>query len=342
MNKWYDHNGNNSDVVISSRIRLARNFADHKFPGRIEDEDAIKMCNQVVSRFQSNFDSQYDYIFMNSCNENKKKALKERRIISSALVKANNGAAIVSKDEGTVVLVNSDDHIRIQTLESGMNLTACFDRANQVDDFIDRNFDYAFDSQYGYKTTYPTNLGTGLRAGFTLHLPALNTSKKINQIISEVGRFGLKMKTLYGDDDVAYANLFQVSSQKSLGMTEQAIMKDLEDIVLQIVEQERHQRQYLYEKDKYATEDLAYKSYGVLKYARKLSYRDAMTLISELMLGISLGIITVDDTDGLAVNRILTEIQPAVLFNSVNQTISVDDMEVLRAQYLRNNLPKII
>lgn len=342
MNKWYDRNGDCSDVVISSRIRLARNFSDYKFGERLEKEDADRMVNSIVGSFQRNFDNEYDYIFMTGCTDTKKKALKERRIISSALVKSSSGAAIISKDEGTVIQVNSDDHIRIQVLESGMNLMACFNKANEIDDYIDANFDYAFDPKYGYKTTYPTNVGTGLRAGYTLHLPALKESKKISQIMSEVGRFGLKIKPLYSDDDNVYGNLYQVSTQKSLGLTEEAIIKDLDDIVKQIVSQERSQRQYMYEKDKYHAEDVAYKSYGVMRYARKMSYRDAMSLLSEFMLGVSMGIITIDEPQGLAINKLLMDIQPAVINNTSQKAISVDDTEVLRAQYLRNNLPQVV
>ena len=342
MNKWYDRENENSDVVISSRIRLARNFSDYKFGERLEKVDAERMVNAVVASFQKDFDNGYDYVFMNGCSDTQKKALKEQRIISSALVKSTSGAAIISKDEGTVVQVNSDDHIRIQTLECGMNLKDCFARANEIDNYIDAHFDYAFDRKYGYKTTYPTNVGTGLRAGYTLHLPALNESRKISQITSEVGRFGLKIRPLYSDDDNVYASLYQVSTQKSLGLTEEAIIKDLNDIVWQIVNQERSQRQYLYEKDKYHAEDVAYKSYGVLKYARKLSYRDAMSLLSEFMLGVSLDIIKLKNPSGLAINRILMDIQPAVINNTAPKAISVDDTEILRARYMRNNLPEIV
>lgn len=342
MLKWYDKNGRNEDVVISSRLRLARNFADYKFASRLEEEDAAHMVDSVVAQFQKDYPKEYKYIFMSACSEARRNALKERRTISSYLVKSKTGAAVLSEDEGLSILINAEDHIRIQALESGMNMQACLQRANEADDYIDANFDYAYDEKYGYKTTYPTNVGTGLKAGYTLHLPALADAKKISQISTELGRFGIKLKMIYGDPESGYGNLYQVSSQKTLGQEEREIIKDLDDIVVQIINQEREQRRFCYEKNKYGAEDMAYKSYGVLKYARKLSLRDAMSLLSEMMLGISMEILAVQDGGHIAFNKLLTDIQPAVLSSSVGKALSVDETDVLRAQYLRNNIPDII
>lgn len=339
MSKWYDEAGPENDVVISSRIRLARNFSSYKFPSTISEEDAKAMVNSVVGKFQQDLDEKYKVTFMNSCSESKRNALKEKRIISSYLVKNNNGAVLLSEDEGCAVLVNDEDHIRIQTLANGMNILKCFKVANQIDDYIDSNFDYAFDEKYGYKTTFPTNVGTGLRAGYTLHLPGLCEARKIAQIANELGRFGIKIKQIYGDSENAYGNLYQVSSQKTLGHSETEIIKDLDDIVAQIINQEREQRRYFYEKDRFQAEDMAYKSYGVLKYARKMSLRDSMTLLSELMLGISLGIVVTEQP--IPFNKIIMDIQPAVISNISQKALSVEESDVLRAEYIRNNLPNI-
>lgn len=343
MYKWYDRSGgDNDDVVVSSRIRLARNLSDYKFASRLEEDEAERMVNSVVERFRKDYPEEYKYVFMNECGEAQRNALKERRSVSSYLVKSRTGAAVISKDEGTSILLNAEDHIRIQVLENGMNMPECFRKANEADDYIDANFDYAFDEKYGYKTTYPTNVGTGLKAGYTLHLPALADAKRISQIGTEIGRFGIRIKAVYGDSESGYGNLYQVSTQKTLGQEEREIIKDLDDIVMQIISQEREQRRFRYEKDKYAAEDMAYKSYGVLRYARKLSIRDAMSLLSELMLGISTGILAAGNGEHIAFNKLLADIQPAVLGSSVGRDLSVDETDVLRAQYLRNNIPEII
>lgn len=341
MNKWYDKAGKNDDVVLSSRIRLARNFSDYCFADRMEQEDAVHMVNNVVGQFQRDYPEEYSCIFMNNCSENKQKALKERRQVSQAMVQGKNGAVLLSKDEAAAIMLNAEDHVRIQVLANGMNLASCYKRANEIDDYIDAHFDYAFDERYGYKTTFPTNVGTGMRAGYTLHLPGLSEAKRISQISTELGRFGMKLKMLYGDD-TGYGNLYQIATQKTLGQDETEIMADLNDIVSQIINQEREQRQYLYEKDKIRMEDAVYKSYGVLKYARKIPLRDAMTLISEMMLGNSLGIITIDHSKKFSVNKMIMDIQPAVLNNAGNRAMSVDEIDILRAQYIRNNCPDII
>ena len=341
MSKWYDENGPESDVVVSSRIRLARNFSDYKFASRIEEEDAKALVNSVIGCFQKDFTDGYTYYFMNNTNENKRNALKEKRVISSYLVGNKLGAAILSEDEGTSVLVNAEDHIRIQALCEGMDLQKCYAKADTLDDYFDAHFDYAFDEKYGYKTSFPTNIGTGLRAGYTLHLPGICEARKLSQISTELARFGLNIKPVYGDNETVYGNLYQVSNQKSLGHTEQDIIKDLDEIVTQLINQERGLRNAHYEKDRYLAEDMAYKSYGVLKYARKISLKDAMTLLSELMLGVSLNIISTVSDEKIAFNRLLMEIQPAVLNNAVAKSMSVDDVDVLRAQYIRNNLPEI-
>lgn len=341
MNKWYECSGGNSDVVLSSRVRLARNFSEYSFASKISDEDGIELVNSVVGTFQKDFPDGYRYYFMNNCSEPRKNALKERRVISSYLVKSKNGAVILSEDEGTSILVNSEDHIRIQVIANGMNIPVCFKKANDIDDYIDSQFDYAYDDQYGYKTTYPTNVGTGLRAGYTLHLPALSQTRRITQISTELGRFGLKIRQVYGDEDNSFGNLYQVSTQKTLGQEERAIIKDLDDIVLQIISQEREQRSAIYDKDKCRAEDVAYKSYGVLKYARKLTLRDAMSLLSELMTGLALGILSTQDGADIDINRLIMDIQPAVLNNSAGKALSVAETDMLRAQYLRSNLPEI-
>lgn len=341
MSKWYNEKSENEDVVISSRIRLARNFTGYNFPDRLSDSESIKMVSEVVEKFKKDFPEKYNCLFMNNCNENKQKALKERRQISSALINGRNGAVLLSSDEAEAIMLNAEDHVRIQVLSNGMNLPLCFSRANEVDDYIDANFEYAFDERYGYKTSFPTNVGTGMRASYTLHLPALFEVKRISHLGTELGRFGMKLKTLY-DEDIGYGNLYQIATQKTLGQSENEIMKDLDDIVTQIISQEREQRRYLYKKDKIRTEDAVYKSYGVLKYARRISLRDAMTLLSELMLGESLGIITINQESGFSFNKMIMDIQPAVLNNAGSRAMSVDEIDILRAEYIRNNCPDIV
>ena len=341
MLKWYDKKGSESDVVLSSRVRLARNFSDYNFADKLSDEDGQNMVHSVTGKFAQDHAGEYRPIFMSNCSEARRNALKDRRIISSYMVKSAGSAVILSPDDSVAVQLNGEDHVRIQALAGGMNLMSCYKLANDIDDYLDFNFDYAYDEKYGYKTSYPTNVGTGLRAGYTLHLPGLVRSKRISKISAELGRFGIKLKRLYGDEDGGHGCVFQISNQKSLGQTEKEIIKDLNDIAGQIINKEREQRRSLYEKDRYRSEDTAYKSYGMLKYARKLSLRDAMNFLSEVMLGFSMGILVPEGEQSVTFNRMIMEIQPSVLTDAAGKALSVDETDIMRAEYVRNNLLEI-
>ena len=339
--KWYEKTAKNDDVVMSGRIRLARNFSEYPFMDRLSMEDANHMLGRVSDKFAQDFPTEYRCIYMNNCAEKKKKALREKRLINKALLERKNSGVLISKDEAVSIMINAEDHIRIQTFSNGMNLAKAYERANEIDDYIDSNFDYAFDDKYGYKTTFLSSVGTGLRASYILHLPGLSDAKRTAQIATELGRFGIRLKSLYGEDN-GYGNLYQISTQKTLGQTEEEIINDLNDIVVQIINQEREQRIRTYEKDKIKVEDTIYKSYGVLKYARKLPLKDAMMMLSELMLGQALGIITFEETKKFSINKIIMDIQPSVLNNVSNKGMSVEEIDILRAEYIRNNCPDII
>ena len=341
MLKWYEKTGKNDDVVLETRIRLARNFANYKFAGKMDAEEASRLVNGVIGQFASDAPEDYECIRMKNCDEAKRLAMKDRQQISSGLVKGKNGAVLLSPDESTSIMVNAEDHVRIQVLANGMNMPVCFKKANDIDDYIDSHFEYAFDEKFGYKTTYPTNVGTGLRASYTLHLPALSDAKRIQGITTELARFGIKCKNVYGDDENNVGHLYQIASQRTLGQNEREIIKDLDDIVNQLIVQEREQRQAFYERDSLQMEDEIYKSYGVLRYARKISLKDAMVLLSELMLGRALGVIKFEDERKLSMNRCLMEIQPAALRGNSRKDLSVAECDIARAEYLRAAIPEI-
>ena len=341
MRKWYDTEGGESDVVLSSRVRLARNFSDYNFASCLSEKDGEEMVQSVTDKFMEDHENKYRTIPVADCTESRRNAMKDRRILSSYMAKSGRGTVIMTADESVVIQLNGEDHVRIQVLSGGMNLYKCYKAADGIDDYIDSRFDYAFDEKYGYKTSYPTNVGTGLRAGYTLHLPGLVRSRKISRISTELGRFGTRIKRLYGDEDGGHGCIFQITNQKSLGQSEKEILKDLNDITSQIVNQEREQRRAIYESDRYRYSDLAYKSYGMLRYARKLSLRDAMNFISEVMLGFSMGILVPDGDKKVTFNRMIIEIQPSVLTDAAGKPLSVEEADIMRAEYVRNNLPAI-
>lgn len=340
MLKWYEKTGKNEDVVVSTRLRLARNLTDYKFADRLNEEEEAALIDKVMSTFKKDHENGYKYIYLNKCSSQEKCELMEKYVIGQFFLDKKGGAVILGADESSEVMIGAEDHIRIQVLANGMNMSYCFKAANEIDDYFDSRFEYAFDEKYGYKTTYPTNIGTGLRASYILHLPAIARAKKIAQLSTELGRFGVKFRPLYGDSEDCMGNLYRISTQRTLGQNEEGLIKDLEDVVTQIIKQEREQRDYFYNNDRIGMEDEIYKSYGVLKFARKLNVKDAMMLISEVMLGKALGILTFND-DKFNANKIVMDIQPSTLAGHLKKAVSLEETEILRAQYLRNNFPNI-
>ncbi len=342
MDKWYDKDGINDDVVVYGRVRLARNFEEYPFLDRISSETASKMVKSVIERFKKDYQEKYSYYYMDNCNEIRKGELRAKTGIKASSLPKTESGMILSPDESLSVLINGEDHVRIQAMCSGMNLNECFRKADETDDYIDENFNYAFDEKYGYKTAYPTNIGTGLRAEYVLHLPSLKDAGKISHISTEVGRFGIMLKPLYGEGNDRTNTFFRISSRRSIGLEEKEIIQDLDNMVCQLVSQEREQGRIFYSASRIGMEDEIYKSYGVLKYARKLSYKDSLMLISEIKKGISLGILKTADGRGYNINRIMMNIKPSVIKASENRTMTEAETDVARAEYLRETIPEIV
>ena len=342
MSKWYDMSGKNDDVVVASRIRLARNFKDYVYSGMMEKEDSEKLIQSVTEAFQTDHRNEYNYCYTDRCGDIGKQSLKERLIINEYLGGRTDGAAIISEDESAAILLNAEDHVRIQVVRPGMNMAECFNKANEIDDYIDGHFDYAFDEKYGYKTTYPTNIGTGLRASYILFLPSLRDAKKLSKISTELGRFGMKFKSVFNEGNNHAGSFFRISSQRSIGLSEKEIIKDLDDMVIQLINQEREQRNAFYTADRTQMEDEVFKSYGVMKYARKLAFKDAMMLISELKQGINLGILNFKEGTECNIIRMIMDIMPSVICERAGEKLSADEIDIERATYLRNNIPDIV
>lgn len=342
MLRWFEENGTNDDVVISSRIRLARNLAAYPFSTRITLEQTDRMLNEAgrtLLKLPVTRDYR-DYI-LEDLEETQKEALAERNVISRYLLKQNKAMFLVSEDEKNSVMLNEEDHIRIQCIEAGMDLETAYKRACKLDDCIGEALDYAYDDNFGYLTTCPSNVGTGMKASCVLHLPALGNSKKIQALISEVGHFGINMKGLYGEDGSGCGHMYQISNQKTMGQSEEEIISNLENIASQIIGQERECRKQVLKNDKGKLEDEIYKSYGILKYSRRLKYKDAMLFLSELKLGLAMGILAFQDRTNFIIYQLMIGIQPANLKLISGNKPSDEELEEVRAAFIRENLPMI-
>lgn len=344
MLKWYEKKGKDSDVVLSSRVRLARNTTEYPFSTKISADEGKNLVDRV---FECISDSEYADGFelkrMNGIGDNQRQLLYEQQEINRYMAGRKDGAAALSHDGGLSIMVNSEDHIRIQAMISGMDMEACLKSADMYDDFLEEHFNYAFSEKYGYHTTYPTNVGTGMRAAYRLHLPVLANTKKLQLLANELGRFGVRMSACFGDGMNGMGDIYQFSNQRTLGQSEEDIIHNLDSVVQQIMRQERALRKDYLESGKIRAEDEAYKSYGVLKYSRCLNLKNAMVLLSEIRLGLCLGTIKFKDAEDFSTYSMMLAIQPRTLQynNGKEKAMSVEEIDVLRAKYIREHIPEL-
>lgn len=346
MKKWYDmEHENYHGVIISSRIRLARNLSHTPFPNRSDAKDAgevIAKVRDALTEGSVSLASKFSQLAMSHVTQVDKIAMMEKHIISPFFTKVKWPAyLILSSDEALSVMVNEEDHIRIQSMTSGMDLEKALEEANRIDDLFEEQIEYAFDEKLGYLTSCPTNLGTGLRASYMIHVPALETTGQLQFILDAIGKFGLTVRGIYGEGTEAQGSVFQISNQITLGQTEQEIIDNLTSVTKQIVEQELIVRNKLIKDKRTRFEDAVYRSYGILNHARMITSKEAMTLLSDMKLGIELGIIETIDNKTINIYNLMARIQPANLQIMHNKNLNVDERDIARADYIREHLPKL-
>jgi protein arginine kinase len=340
---WMSSGAQDGDVVLASRIRLARNLEGIPFPQRANEEQ----LSQVVAQLKNSLcdlstEGQLDYMFIDleKLPLLERLVLVEKHIISPNHAReAGNRALIVKNDTTVSIMVNEEDHLRIQCLMPGLNLIEAFSSANEVDDIIEAKHNVAFNEQLGYLTSCPTNLGTGLRASVMVHLPALVLAGQINRIVNAVTQLGLTVRGLYGEGTEAVGNIFQISNQLTLGFTEQEIIDNLYSVVKQVVDHERTARGGLYAEATDMLTDRVWRSYGILKYARSLSGQEALNMLSDVRMGCELGII--DEIQNCNFNELMVITRPNFLEKMSDRTeLTSNERKLLRAQMIREKLAK--
>lgn len=344
MMRWYEEVKNDPSNVISSRVRLARNWEEYKFPARLEETEARIMIGRLKSEFRDLPDRDgrdFEYQDFESMEELDKLALRERRLLNKTLVqKKTPGGIICSEDEKVSLVLNGDDHIRLQVLEPGMNLQGCYEEADRLDDYVNEKIAYAYNKKYGYLTSYPTNVGTAMKASVVVHLPSLSANKQFQELIGDMGRFGCMVRGIYGRGSENIGDLYEVYNQKTLGMGEQEILDLVANVASQLSAQETQVRRVSLEKHRLIREDEAYKSYGVLKYARKLSMKEAMSYLSHLRAGIADGLLR--PAEFVSIYQIMVGIQPANLQKLSRKPLGKEELEVARSRYIRDRLPELL
>lgn len=342
--KWLDASGPDSDVVISSRVRLARNIIGLPFPHLLGTEDAEKMVCAVQAAIGDNEIKQslgqLELTRMTELSPTERQILMEKHLVSPDLLEQPEKKAVVLRDDETVsIMVNEEDHLRIQCLLPGLQLKECWEIANAVDDGLEQGLDYAFCEQRGYLTSCPTNVGSGLRASVMLHLPALVMTQQINSVLTTLSKLGLTVRGLYGEGTQATGNLFQVSNQVTLGLIEEEIIDNLQMVAAQLANQERAARKALHKEQRHQIEDRVWRAYGLLSHARLMTSIDAMALLSDLRLGVDLGIISIVPPGLIMELMIMT--RPAFLNKLNGKEINPHQRDIYRAKLIRERLCEI-
>ncbi len=331
MGYWFNEIGNEGDIAVSTRVRLARNINGYPFPSRMTDymrEQINDKIKNAITNSNTPFSRNLSYIAMKDIPENERYAMVERHIISPEFVSnCQNKAIIISEDESISIMIGEEDHIRIQVILSGLQLENAYDIAERIDTLLCDTLDIAFDENLGFLTECPTNLGTGLRASLMLHLPVLESTGEIKNLSRAVEKIGFTVRGMYGEGSSAIASFYQISNQITLGISEKNAIDNLKTISMQFIEKERALRGAL---NLLKTEDLCYRALGTLKSARVLSSEEMIKLLSRVKLGISMGIID-ENIDPV---KSLIEGQPYMLMSKFGD-MNPEERDIKRASLIR-------
>lgn len=327
-----------NDVVISTRIRLARNLKDFPFPCKLNSQGREKVIEKVrdaVKKSNSPVASDFSFIKMSELTSSQSVSLVEKRLVSPEFISETDGRALlISKDECFSIMINEEDHIRLQVITKGLSLEQAYDTADKLDTLLDENLDFAFDEKLGYLTQCPTNLGTGMRASVMLHLPALEKSRAINRIAGNLSKLGLTIRGAHGEGTEPKGALYQLSNQVTLGISEKAAIENLKNITEQLIAQENQARERLC--SSIDIQDAISRSLGILRSALVISHDEALKLLSNVRLGIVSKQIT--DVSTETIDKLMLAVEPATLTVTLNKNLSAHDRDIERAKLIRAEL----
>jgi len=325
------------DIAVSTRVRLARNLKDYPFPGKASKDQEDAVINEVYTALSSNAkQKKFELTKMEGLSGIDAMSLSEKHMISPEFARAKNRRALItSQDKSAAVMVNEEDHIRLQVTGAGLCTEECLKEAQEIDGAIEKSVDYAFDENLGYLTRCPTNLGTGIRVSVMLHLPALTKSGDIRNVIAALGKVGLAVRGIYGEGSSAKGDLYQISNQLTLGATEEEIASRVNDAAVQIIEREKGLRAAVLQSgDRDVVTDRIWRSVGVLRSARSISSDEAASRVSDLRLAVSAGMIK--DITFDAIDEMTSKIEPATIESAAGGEISPSERDKKRAELLRS------
>ncbi|HCA04462.1 MAG TPA: protein arginine kinase [Ruminococcaceae bacterium] len=325
-------------TVISTRVRLARNLKDYPFPCKLSAqgrEKVIKLVKDAVEGSNSAIANNFHYIDISTLEPRQSVSLVEQRLVSPEFISGEKGRALLlSKDESVSIMINEEDHIRLQVIKKGLSLDEAYDEADRLDTLLDENLSFAFDEKLGYLTQCPTNLGTGMRASVMLHLPALEQSRAIGRIAGNLSKLGLTIRGAHGEGTEPQGALYQLSNQVTLGISEKAAIENLKNITKQLVAQEEQARQRLCSSDE--IQDKISRALGLLKYAKVMEHGEALNLLSLVRLGVESG--QLSDISEDEIDRLMLDVEPATLSVKLGKSLSPHERDLQRAQLIRQRL----
>lgn len=337
---WLSGEGDDNMVVLSSRVRLARNISDCIYPSAATSdkrEQVIGYFKSVQSRSKTLSNGQF--LKASELSSLDRDFLVERHMMSPTFMKENHSSALyINEDENASIMINEEDHLRIQALSPGLNTDDSLKMAGAIENELGNYLEYDYDADFGFLTACPTNVGTGLRASVLIHLPGLVITKDIDRIIGKISKMGVVVRGFYGEGTDVLGNLFQISNQKTLGVSEKETLDLVTNVTRSIIENETAARERLMEEAPNQIEDKIWRAFGILKYARVLTSEEVMNLLSAVRLGVALGVI--DTVKIPLINEILLLSQPAHLQKFYDEEMSGDHRDFVRAEMVREKLNK--
>ena len=321
---------NYEDVVLTTRIRLARNVKGYRFTNNMIDKQKRELLYYIKSKLQEN----HKVLELNNMDDVTKKSLVETHVISKELLQNNNTAIVVDKENNVTTMINEEDHFRIQALEKAFSIDKAYENIKKVDEDFASKIDYAYNDDYGYITACPTCLGTGMRVSVMLHLPALEKIGALERIFNAISGLGISVRGIYGENTNGEGSIFQISNQKTLGIDELQIIEQVKQVTKYIVKQERKAREIL--KTKIEIKDEIMRSYGIAKNALLISKREAMQILSNIRLGINMELIS--DISLEKIESLIENVGINTLRKNLRENFPREEENIKRAEYIKNNI----
>lgn len=331
---WYLQSGKESDVVVSSRIRLARNIIEYPFETRCSKKENEEIVNKIKEVLPS-IGYGLKILKLKDMDDITKMSLVEKRLVSPDFVMNKNdiGAIAINEEENICIMINEEDHLRLQVFAPGFEIEELLKLMVEIDTKFGKALNYAYNDKYGYLTACPTNVGTGMRVSVMVHLPALTKTGNIQKVLHIINSFGMNIRGIYGEGSKAAGDMYQISNKQTLGVSEEEIINNMKIIVEKIIEQERLARKYL-AKHSIELEDKVYRSFGIISNCKKISSEEAREILSDVKLGTDLGIIK--ELDDLKVKKLYLYTKPANLQKYLGEVNDNYERDIKRAEVIKN------